>query len=306
MGVQRRPSLFETAIPVICTSSSQNRPRRCPRTLCTAPFRYCPGARSPCYSASSSDTHSHRMKTQAAVRMLAALEVEQVIHCGDVGSGELVSLFDALADAFVFGNVDDPGYLRRAIAAGRTDVPRTFRHIESGRNSGSLFCTATTASGWKRPSTAAAFDLVCHGIRTWPARNGSARRWSSTPAPCTARTGTPPAVVELAVAESSQRDGVGRRSHCARSFAKRLSSELCIFPGDSNLRGDFVTFCVGAGRAFWLASSSPINVSATGSHFRLRPNSVRYCPGDKWWPCDDRFQTSATGNVCDSMQSIQF
>ncbi len=65
-----------------------------------------------------SDTHGHVEYTRPAVRMLESLEVELVIHCGDIGSPEIVELFAPWPAHFVFGNVDDrPERLRRAIAA---------------------------------------------------------------------------------------------------------------------------------------------------------------------------------------------
>ncbi len=62
-----------------------------------------------------SDTHGHLENTRAAVRMLESLEVERVIHCGDVGSPEVVPLFAPWPTHFVFGNVDSPRAIRAAI-----------------------------------------------------------------------------------------------------------------------------------------------------------------------------------------------
>jgi len=41
------------------------------------------------------------------VRMLESLEVDVVLHCGDIGSIEVVELFQAWPTHFVFGNCDD-------------------------------------------------------------------------------------------------------------------------------------------------------------------------------------------------------
>jgi hypothetical protein len=54
-----------------------------------------------------SDTHGHVQNAQAAVRMLENLEVEVVLHCGDIGSQAIVPLFKKWPTHFVFGNVDD-------------------------------------------------------------------------------------------------------------------------------------------------------------------------------------------------------
>jgi putative phosphoesterase len=53
-----------------------------------------------------SDTHGHVELTRPAVRMLESLEVDAVLHCGDIGSAEVVELFAAWPTHFVFGNCD--------------------------------------------------------------------------------------------------------------------------------------------------------------------------------------------------------
>ncbi len=53
-----------------------------------------------------SDTHGHVELTRPAVRMLESLEVEAVLHCGDIGSLAVVELFAAWPTHFVFGNCD--------------------------------------------------------------------------------------------------------------------------------------------------------------------------------------------------------
>ena len=53
-----------------------------------------------------SDTHGHVELTRPAVRMLESLEVDAVLHCGDIGSIEVVELFAAWPTHFVFGNCD--------------------------------------------------------------------------------------------------------------------------------------------------------------------------------------------------------
>ena len=61
-----------------------------------------------------SDTHGHVDLTRPAVRMLESLEVETVLHCGDIGSMAVVELFAAWPTHFVFGNCDEN---TRALAA---------------------------------------------------------------------------------------------------------------------------------------------------------------------------------------------
>ncbi len=62
-----------------------------------------------------SDTHGHLELTRPAVRMLESLEVEAVLHCGDIGSLAIVEMFAPWPTHFVFGNCD---YDTGALAAG--------------------------------------------------------------------------------------------------------------------------------------------------------------------------------------------
>jgi putative phosphoesterase len=54
-----------------------------------------------------SDTHGHVELTRPAVRMLESLEVDAVLHCGDIGSMAVVELFAKWPTHFVFGNCDE-------------------------------------------------------------------------------------------------------------------------------------------------------------------------------------------------------
>lgn len=116
-----------------------------------------------------SDTHGHVGYTREAIRMLESLEVEAVLHCGDIGSPEIVELFSAWPTHFVFGNVDRHREIGDAIrAAGQTCHDRFGRLELAGRRIAFLhgddtaLLNETTASG--------KFDLVCHG-HTHVARN---------------------------------------------------------------------------------------------------------------------------------------
>lgn len=53
-----------------------------------------------------SDTHGQLAFTRQAVAMLESCEVEQVIHCGDIGSVDVVRLLAPWPTHFVFGNCD--------------------------------------------------------------------------------------------------------------------------------------------------------------------------------------------------------
>jgi hypothetical protein len=69
-----------------------------------------------------SDTHGQVEQTRTAVRMFESLGVQRVLHCGDIGSAEVVEQFALWPTDFVFGNTDtDHKTLRAAIErAGQT------------------------------------------------------------------------------------------------------------------------------------------------------------------------------------------
>lgn len=54
-----------------------------------------------------SDTHGHVELARPAVRMFESLDIDAVLHCGDIGSMAVVELFAAWPAHFVFGNCDE-------------------------------------------------------------------------------------------------------------------------------------------------------------------------------------------------------
>lgn len=110
-----------------------------------------------------SDTHGHVPYTLAAIRMLESLEVELVVHCGDIGSAEIVGLFAPWPTHFVFGNVDDDRHaLEAAIrAAGKTCHGRFGRLDVAGTKIAVLHGDDTALL--REAMTSGAWHLVCHG-----------------------------------------------------------------------------------------------------------------------------------------------
>jgi len=53
-----------------------------------------------------SDTHGQVELTRQAVRTFDSLDIDAVLHCGDIGSIAVVELFAAWPAHFVFGNCD--------------------------------------------------------------------------------------------------------------------------------------------------------------------------------------------------------
>ncbi|NUQ65851.1 MAG: YfcE family phosphodiesterase [Pirellulales bacterium] len=109
-----------------------------------------------------SDTHGRIDRTQEAVRMLESLKVAAVLHCGDIGSAEIVRLLRGWPCHFVFGNVDDPDLLREAILEAGQTCHEWFGSLEVEDRKIALLhgddyrrLRQTIASGQ--------WDLVCHG-----------------------------------------------------------------------------------------------------------------------------------------------
>ncbi|MEX0978712.1 MAG: metallophosphoesterase family protein [Pirellulales bacterium] len=110
-----------------------------------------------------SDTHGHVDYTRPAVRMLESCEVQEVIHCGDIGSTEIVKLFERWPTHFVFGNVDtQAAKLRAAIhAAGQTCHER-FGELElAGRRI--AFLHGDDEKRLRDAVDSGSYDLVCYG-----------------------------------------------------------------------------------------------------------------------------------------------
>jgi putative phosphoesterase len=111
-----------------------------------------------------SDTHGHIAYAREAVRLLESLEVERVLHCGDIGSTEIIGLFAPWPTHFVFGNVDlyDTTGLRAAIEAagqycherfGRLNwADRKIAFLHSDDNE--AFTEAIDSGNW---------DFLCYG-----------------------------------------------------------------------------------------------------------------------------------------------
>ncbi len=63
-----------------------------------------------------SDTHGNTQQTRRAVRMFEALEIDALLHCGDIGSVEIVEMLASWRPHYVFGNCDyERGPIRDAI-----------------------------------------------------------------------------------------------------------------------------------------------------------------------------------------------
>jgi putative phosphoesterase len=110
-----------------------------------------------------SDTHGHVQNTLAAVRLLKSLEVEELLHCGDLCSTEIPRLLAAWPTHYVFGNCDiDLDGMRLAIAAAGGLCHDWFGELTLGGRRVALL------HGHEGKKLLAAvqggqYDLVCYG-----------------------------------------------------------------------------------------------------------------------------------------------
>jgi uncharacterized protein len=128
-----------------------------------------------------SDTHGQLRSTQDAVRMLESLEVERVLHCGDIGSAAIPELLAAWPVDYVLGNVDhDAGpnamTLQRAIAAAGGALHGRWAALELA----GLRIAILHGDNAPQLQTAIASDngtSSATATRMWPAWSGGAERW---------------------------------------------------------------------------------------------------------------------------------
>lgn len=110
-----------------------------------------------------SDSHGHQARTAAAVAMLRDYDIACVLHCGDVGSAEVIGLLALWPGHFVGGNIDEgqDATLQRAMSHIQrwhglfADLELAGRRIAIVHGHDRKRLDATIAGG--------AFDLVCYG-----------------------------------------------------------------------------------------------------------------------------------------------
>lgn len=110
-----------------------------------------------------SDTHGQVEFTRSAIRMLESLEVDQVLHCGDIGGEAIVPLFADWPTHFVFGNVDyDQSILRKAIQAAGQTCHGEFGELDIAGVRIALL-HSHDAQRFREATTSGAWQLVCYG-----------------------------------------------------------------------------------------------------------------------------------------------
>lgn len=110
-----------------------------------------------------SDTHGHAENTRQAVRMLESLEVDRLLHCGDIGTPEIVELLAPWPTDYVLGNCDyNQGELATAIAAAGQTFHDQFGELEIvGRRIALLH--SHDRRKFREVTENGQWDLVCYG-----------------------------------------------------------------------------------------------------------------------------------------------
>ena len=109
-----------------------------------------------------SDTHGEAWTTQEAIRIFQRLQIDLVIHCGDIGPPEMIPLFSHWPSHFVFGNMDDAGALREAIGIAGQICYERFGHLKvAGRSI--AFLHGDDSALLRQTILSGQWDVVCHG-----------------------------------------------------------------------------------------------------------------------------------------------
>lgn len=110
-----------------------------------------------------SDSHGHVQLTRPAITMLESLEVDRVLHCGDVGSTEIAPMFAAWPTDFVFGNCDyNHAELRDSIQAAGHTCHGEFGELEIEGCRIALLHSHDQRR-FQQVTTSDEYDLVCYG-----------------------------------------------------------------------------------------------------------------------------------------------
>jgi putative phosphoesterase len=110
-----------------------------------------------------SDTHGHVVFAAQAARQLESLNVDVLLHCGDVGSEEVVSVLSGWPTHYVVGNCDfDSAPLQRAIESAGKVFHGEFAALEfAGRKVALLH--SHDAERFRGTIASGTYDLVCYG-----------------------------------------------------------------------------------------------------------------------------------------------
>jgi putative phosphoesterase len=111
-----------------------------------------------------SDTHGHVQNALAAARMLEALDVAAVLHCGDIGSPQVPPVFSRWLTHYVLGNVDhyEDELLASAVGSAGGSFHGRFADLSLGGRKIALL-HSDDAKKFRQVTTSGEYDLVCYG-----------------------------------------------------------------------------------------------------------------------------------------------
>lgn len=109
-----------------------------------------------------SDTHGRLDRTEQAVECFQSLQVELLIHCGDVGTPAVLDLLAAWPVHFVLGNTDSPWSFRDGVRPDNALCYDRFGQLElEGRQI--AFLHGDDARRFRETVRSGQWDLVCYG-----------------------------------------------------------------------------------------------------------------------------------------------
>ncbi len=110
-----------------------------------------------------SDTHGDVKMTSAAIDAFQKQEVSRILHCGDIGTPEIVRLFAGIPTDFVFGNCDPrTETLRKTILSAKQTCFDWFGELElEGRRV--FFLHGHQWDRFENEIHGDRWDLICYG-----------------------------------------------------------------------------------------------------------------------------------------------
>jgi len=110
-----------------------------------------------------SDTHGDVMLTLAALETFREQGVAHILHCGDIGTPEIVRLFSGIPTAFVFGNCDPrTETLRKTILSVQQTCCDWFGELELGGKR-IFFLHGHQWDRFENEILCGQWDLICFG-----------------------------------------------------------------------------------------------------------------------------------------------
>jgi uncharacterized protein len=148
-----------------------------------------------------SDTHGRVQFAREAAEVLRPFAVEQILHCGDIGSAGVVTAFQAWPCHYVLGNCDpDSGELSAAITAAGKRFHGRFGRLELGGRRIALL-HGDDGAKFRQVVSSGEFDLVCYGHTHVAEHHLEASTWVLNPGALFRANPHRCAVVDLATME---------------------------------------------------------------------------------------------------------